>query len=197
MIPELGINGTPVIDPVAGTIYLIAYTKESGDQYVYRLHALDVTNGTERPGSPVAIQPSGFVALAHKQRTALLLSNGVVYSTWSGNCDDGTYHGWVMAHDASTLTLSGFFNASPDDSGSSFWNGGAGPAEDAQGNIYVVSANGDFDGDAALAEYDESVLRITPSPDLSAVDQFTPFNKVQLDAARYGSRFQWRAGIAR
>lgn len=182
VIAELGITGTPVIDPVSGTIYLIAYTKESGDQYVYRLHALDVTNGSERPGSPVAIQPSGFVPLAHKQRTALLLSNGVVYSTWSGNCDDGTYHGWVMAHDASTLMLSGFFNASPGDSGSSFWNGGAGAAADAQGNIYVVSANGDFDGNAALAEYDESVLRISPAPDLLAADQFTPFNKLQLDA---------------
>jgi len=182
LMPELGITGTPVIDPDSGTIYLIAYTKESANQYVYRLHALDVTNGSERPGSPVEIQPPGFVALAHKQRGALLLSNGVIYSTWSGNCDLGTYHGWVIAHDATTLNLSGFFNSSPGDRGSSFWNGGAGPAADAQGGIYVVSANGDFDGDAALAEYDESVLRIMPAPDLLAADQFTPFNKQTLDA---------------
>ena len=92
-----------------------------------------MTNGAERPGSPVEIQPPGFVPLAHKQRAALLLSNGVVYSSWSGNCDDGTYHGWVMAHDASTLAMLGFFNDSPGDSGSSFWNGGAGPAADAAG----------------------------------------------------------------
>ncbi len=183
VIPELGISGTPVIDPEAGTIYLIAYTKESGNQYVYRLHAIDVTNGVERPGSPVEIQPAGFVPLAHKQRTALLLTNGVVYSSWSGNCDDGTYHGWLMAQDAATLKLTAFFNASPGDSGASFWNGGAGPASDAQGNIFAVSANGDFDGDAALAEYDESVLRFTPAPALTAADQFTPFNKLELDAA--------------
>ncbi len=181
VIPELGITGTPVIDPVSGTIYAIAYTRESGDQYVYRLHALDVTNGAERLGSPAAIQPPGFVPLAQKQRAALLLSNGVVYSTWSGNCDMGTYHGWVMAQDASRLTLSGFFNDSAGDRGSSFWNGGAGPAADAQGNIYVVSANGDFDGDAALAHYDESVLRITQAPYLLAADQFTPYNKLALD----------------
>ncbi len=56
--------------------------------------------------------------------------------------------------------LTDFFNASPGDSGASFWNGGAGPAADEQGNIFVVSANGDFDGDAALAEYDESVLQV-------------------------------------
>jgi len=88
-----------------------------------------------------------------------------------------------MAHDGATLKLTDFFNASPGDSGASFWNGGAGPASDAQGNIFAVSANGDFDGDAALAEYDESVLRFTPAPGLMAADQFTPFNKLELDAA--------------
>jgi uncharacterized protein (TIGR03437 family) len=181
VIPELGIAGTPVIDPASGTIYLITFTKESGNQFVYRLHAIDVTNGVERPGSPVEIQPPGFVALAHKQRTGLLLLNGFVYSSWSGHCDLGTYHGWVMAHDAATLQLAGVFNSSPGDSGASFWNGGAGPASDEQGNIYVVSANGDPDGNQAAARYDESVLKLTPAPGLLAADQFSPFNKVLLD----------------
>lgn len=180
VIPELGISGTPVIDPDSGTVYLIAFTKEA-TQYVYRLHAIDATSGAERPGSPVEVQPPGFVPVAHKQRTALLLSKGIVYSSWSGNCDDGAYHGWVMAHDASSLMLTGFFNASPGDRGASFWNGGAGPASDEQGDIYVVSANGDFDGDEALAGYDESVLRIAQAPGLTVADQFTPFNKLMLD----------------
>jgi hypothetical protein len=70
-----------VIDPNSGTIYLIAYTRESGDQYINRLHAIDVTSGAEMSGSPVEIRPPGFVALSHKQRTALLLSNGMVYSS--------------------------------------------------------------------------------------------------------------------
>ena len=57
-----------------------------------------------RPGSPVVIQPPGFVPFAHKQRGALLLSNGVLYSPHeSSNCDLGTYHGWIMAHDPTTL----------------------------------------------------------------------------------------------
>lgn len=46
-----------------------------------------------------------------------------------------------MAHNATNLSLNDFFNASPEDSGASFWNGRAGPASDEQGNIYVVSAN--------------------------------------------------------
>ena len=181
VIAELGISGTPVIDPDAGIIYLIAFTKESGDQYIYRLHALDVTSGAEQSGSPVAIQPPGFVPLAHKQRTALLLLNGTVYSSWSGSCDRGTYHGWVMAHDAARLQMTGYFNDSPGVSGASFWNGGAGPAADEQGNIFVVSANGDFSGGVSLAQYDESVLRITPAPQIAVAQQFTPYNKVMLD----------------
>src|SRR5215469_9187553 len=34
-----GIVGTPVIDPVSGTLYLLARTKENGSTFVQRLHA--------------------------------------------------------------------------------------------------------------------------------------------------------------
>ena len=37
---NMGIVGTPVIDAVAGTIYLVARTKENGTTFVQRLHAL-------------------------------------------------------------------------------------------------------------------------------------------------------------
>jgi uncharacterized protein (TIGR03437 family) len=178
VIPELGISGTPVIDASSGTIYLIAETKEPGGRYVFRLHALDVTSGAERPGSPVEIQPPGFVPLAHKQRGALLLSNGLIYSSWSGHCDLGFYHGWVMGHDAATLKLAGVFNDSPNGNGGSFWNGGAGPAADAAGNIYVVSANGDFNADSNGSNYSQSVLKL--SPQLGIIDFFAPFNTAGL-----------------
>jgi uncharacterized protein (TIGR03437 family) len=180
VMPELGIGATPVLDPASGTIYVIAFTKEQGSRYVYRLHALDVATGAERAGSPVQIEPPGFLPVRHKQRTALLLANGNVYSSWSGHCDVGAYHGWVMAHDATSLKLNGFFNATPDDSGASFWNGGAGPASDADGNIFVVSANADMDGNHFAARYDESVLKLGPV-NLALGDQFTPFNKLTLD----------------
>lgn len=183
VIPELGIVGTPVIDPVAGTIYLIAHTKENGNQFVYRMHSLDVTTGAERTGSPVEIQAAGFVPLLQKQRAALLLSNGVVYSPWTGHCDSGTYHGYIMANDSKSLKQIGVFNATPVDSGASFWNGGAGPSADSQGNIFAVSANGDPDGDIAAAVYDESVLRLAPAPKLAVTDLFTPFNRLSMDEA--------------
>src|ERR1035437_8465480 len=52
---HIGIVGTPVIDPVAGTIFLVARTKENGTNFVQRLHALDVHTGAEQPNSPVVI----------------------------------------------------------------------------------------------------------------------------------------------
>src|SRR5437879_12022191 len=57
IVPEVGITGTPVIGPKSGTLFVVAMTKENGS-YVHKLHALDITNGKERYGSPVVIQAS-------------------------------------------------------------------------------------------------------------------------------------------
>lgn len=175
--PELGVVGTPVIDADSGTLYLIAETREPGPTYVFQLHALDVASGAERPGSPVEITAPGFVPRVHKQRTALLLSRGVIYSGWSSHCDRGDYHGWLMAHDAATLKRIGVFNATPNGVAGSFWNGGAGPSADAGGNIFAVSANGDFN--EGIGNFGDSILKL--APDFSLVDFFTPFNQLRLE----------------
>jgi hypothetical protein len=51
---NVGIAGTPVIDPITRRLYLVARTKENGT-YVQRLHALDMTTGADCTGSPVTI----------------------------------------------------------------------------------------------------------------------------------------------
>jgi uncharacterized protein (TIGR03437 family) len=195
--PELGITSTPVIDPQSGTLYVVAMTKETsaaGINYVHRLHALDVTSGAERPGSPAVIQATypgtgehgtllTFVPRNYKQRPGLLLLNGVVYTAWSSHCDIGQYHGWLMAYDAHTLQQVGVYNNTPDGNQGSFWAGGAAPAADAAGNIYLSAGNGTFDYESGGRDLGESYIKLSSSGALTVADYFAPFDFGPLNNA--------------
>jgi uncharacterized protein (TIGR03437 family) len=188
IMPEVGITGTPVIDPATGTLYVVAMTLEQfGQTYVQRLHALDVTTGAEKPGSPVEIQASmagtgdgntmvRFNPRFYKQRSGLLLLNGVVYTAWSSHCDAGNYHGWVIGYDAETLQQVSVYTSTPNWYAGSFWQGGAAPAADANGNIYVVSGNGTFDAERGGSDLGESIIKLSTTKGLAVADYFTPFN---------------------
>jgi hypothetical protein len=197
IVPTIGITSTPVIDAAAGTIYVLARTSEHG-AYFQKLHALDVTTGAERPGSPVTIQasaphktlglvsnPVAFDPVRENPRAALLLSNGTVYLSWASSCDVGPYHGWVIAYDARTLTQVGVFNTSPDSEESGIWAGDAGPAADSTGNVFVATGNGPFDAASKGGrDYGDSVLKLAlTSSGLTVADYFTPFNQDKLNAA--------------
>lgn len=194
--PELGITSTPVIDAANGTIYVVAMTKEkngSSFSYVQRLHALDITSGAERPGSPVVIQATypgtgeGGTTLTfdpknYKQRPGLLLLNGAVYTSWSSHCDIGTYHGWLIGYDELSLQQVAVYNETPNGNEGSFWTGGAAPAVDSGGNIYLVSGNGSFDAASGGPDLGESYIKLSTSSGLSVADYFTPFNYASLNA---------------
>ncbi len=195
IVPEIGITGTPVIDPQSGTLYLVAMTKETTNgkvNYVHRLHALDMMSGQERPGSPVVIQASSpgtgdggntdtLIPKNYKQRPGLLLLNGVVYTSWSSHCDIGRYHGWVIGYDAQTLAQVAVYNSTPNGGLGSFWASGAAPAADAAGNIYVVSGNGTWDRASGGPDLGESFIKLASGGGLSATDYFTPFNQQILN----------------
>jgi hypothetical protein len=189
--PVLGITSTPVIDGDAGTIYVVAMTKEvSGTttRYVHRLHALDITSGTERSNSPVEVQATytftfsngtkktyAFRPVDYKQRPGLLLLNGTIYTSWSSHSDQGAYHGWLIAYDAISLKQTAVFSNTSNAIGASFWQSGAAPAADANGNIYVVGGNGPYD--LSLGNIGNSVLRMsTQNGGLALADHFAPFN---------------------
>ena len=194
IVPEVGITGTPVIDSLTGTLYVVAATKES-TTYVQRLHALDITTGLETMGGPVVIQASvpgtgqesdgvnvAFNPLRSLQRAALLLSQGVVYIAFASNGDSD--HGWLFGYDAATLQQVAALSATPNGSLGGIWQSGGGPAADATGNLYVVTGNGTFDLNMGGVDVGDSFLRLSTAAGggLTVADYFTPFNQADLAA---------------
>ncbi len=192
--PEIGITGTPVIDPSSATLYAVAKTSERGE-YVQRLHALDLATGKEKFGGPAVIEASvpgtgdgsagtgtiEFNALVQNQRAALLLNDGILYVAFGSHGDNGPYHGWVLAFDANTLAPLGGYNTTPGGKGGGIWMSGGGPASDDDGNIFVSVGNGTFDAHVGGNAVSNSFLKLTNvGGKLNLVDYFTPFNQAEL-----------------
>ena len=175
--PQIGITSTPVIDTTSKTMYLVGETLESGN-IIFRLHALDITNGNERPGSPVIITAPNFQPMEQLQRTGLLLANGNIYFGFASHGDNPPYHGWVFAYSAVSLARVAAWSDTPTGSMGGIWMAGAGIAADSTGDIYVASGNGTWDGNTNLST---SFIRL--SPNLNVVDFFTPFNQASLSRA--------------
>ena len=187
-IPEFGITGTPVIDPATNTLYFVATTKESGN-YFQRLHAISLTSGAEKTGSPVIIQASvatsaggtvTFGPLWENQRTALALYGGGVFIGWGAHCDGSTWWGWMMRYDETTLAQTAVFNVTPNGSEGGIWMSGGGPAVDSSGSMFISTGNGTFDNSnstlPAIAPYNDfsmSFLNLNPAG-LSVHDFYTP-----------------------
>jgi hypothetical protein len=199
--PEVGITGTPVIDPATNTLYVVAATKEppaTTPTYHLRLHALDLTSAVEKFGAPVDIQASvlglgvgssngsiAFVPLIQNQRAGLQLSGpgGHLYIAFASHGDQGAYHGWVLAYTATALsTLPTVFNDTPTlalSEQGGIWMAGAAPSLDAAGNIYVASGNGSFD---SSNDWGDSLLKLSPATSgLAVLDSFTPSIQALLD----------------
>lgn len=176
---NIGIEGTPVINPATYAMYFVARTKENGT-YVQRLHAIDIRSGAELANSPTVITASvtntagtliPFDPKKQNQRVALTLANNLIYIVWASHNDIGPYHGWVMAFSPTTLQLSYVFNDTLDGGMGGIWQAGSGPTLDAAGNLYMGSGNGDWNG---TTNFGQSVFKL--SPQLTLLDYFTPDN---------------------
>jgi len=180
---EVGVVSTPVIDAASGTIYVVAKTYENGNS-VFRLHALDVTTGSEKFGGAVQItatytlngQTDTFNPLAEINRPALLLTNGHVYLAFGSNgCNDYADQGWVISYNASTLAQEGAFNTEPGQILASIWMKGGGLSADSASNIYGEAAEGNS---TPGTNFGSSVFRLTQSGNsLQVADWFTPWNQ--------------------
>jgi len=194
--PEIGVTSTPVIDLKAGphgTIYVVAMSKDHEGHYFQRLHALDIATGAEMHNSPMTIEAtfpgsgSGskngrviFDPKQYKDRAALLLASGVIYTTWASHCDDDPYTGWVIGYDESTLNQAGVLNLTANGTEAAIWMTGDGPAADPAGNVYLLTGNGTFDtmldpsGFPAQGDYGNAFVKLgMRGGRLSVIDYFT------------------------
>lgn len=186
---NIGIVGTPVIDTLTNTMYLVARSRStSANTYQQFLHAIDITTGANRAGSPKLIEAQvagtgdgsqggilSFDSWKQNQRAGLLLLNGIVYISWASHCTWPPYHGWLIGYDQTTLEQKIVYCTTPDGKEGGIWQSGGGPAADAQGNIYVAVGNGTPGVGADISNVrnrGESAIKLTPSGNTLTVSSF-------------------------
>jgi hypothetical protein len=208
---QFGVVGTPVIDPSTNTMYVVDGAMMNS-VYVHRLHALNISNGAERPGSPVVIKGSvpgtgsgsvngtlAFNDVYHVQRSALLLQNHVLYIAFASINDEGPWHGWLFSYNPATLQQIDVFCTTPNATGGGIWMGGSGLAGEVNnpakpyGRMFFATGNGSFGIGAPTITgqpysnpnnaYGMSVLDLDLTGGMFTVeDQFAPFNQAVLSS---------------
>lgn len=211
--PEIGITSTPVIDRAAGpngVLYVVAMSLDGQSNYHQRLHALDVTTGAELFGGPMEITgtypnaagTTTFSPGQYEERAALLLANGLIYTSWTSHCDIAPYSGWIIAFNQATLARTAVLNVAPNSgaplsggngfnsNGPAIWMSGDGPAADSGGNVYLLTGNGRFEttqnsgGFPSQGDYGNSFLKIaTAGGAMTVADYFAMSNEVSESAA--------------
>ena len=187
-----GVISTPVIDVAAGVLYACAWISADGAwrNGQYWLHALRLADGSlaqqplnlegviYNPGRGAPVQH--FRSAERKQRAALALAGGAVLIPF-GTIQEtaATARGWLIAVDTKSWKIAASWCSTARGSGGGIWHSGAGPAVDADGFIYVVTGNGDFDG---VTDFGESLLKLRYTPpaagragELAVVDWWTPW----------------------
>ena len=185
--PEVGITGTPVIDPNTDTLYVVCKSViASSLTFFQRLHAINLTSGAEKLAGPVNISATypgtntggttvTFDPRNQNQRPGLVLTNGTVYVAWASHEDKSVYYGWMMGYNATTLAQVSVFNATPNVGFGGIWMGGGAPAADSSNNLYFITGNGNFDANSTTSpnnDYGDSFIKLTSS--FSVADWFTP-----------------------
>jgi hypothetical protein len=206
---DVGVTGTPVIDPSTNTLYVVAAV-EISSVVNYYLFAVDITSGTVKaytqiagsvPGSQTPPTPkcttggSGTTQSfdnSHIQRSGLLLLNGIVYVPFAPlpePSESGWMFGyWLSVTDGSNYNLSqaSAFSSTPHGTGGGIWGSGAAPAS-IGGDIFVATGNGTFDLQQNPADVDagDSLLKLQPPTPpytlLTISDFFTAYDVFSYD----------------
>ncbi|KAJ3072470.1 hypothetical protein HDU98_003546 [Podochytrium sp. JEL0797] len=207
---NVGVVGTPVIDPATSTAYFVAKTYVNPaihgvDNADYVFHAVDVLSLAERPGFPVSLRGQQsqndhrkyFQPGRQLQRPGLLLMDNAVYIGFGGICDMYNYTGWIMGFDKSTgVNVAAWTtdSAAANTGGAGVWMGGSGLASDRSGSVFFNVANGNpsytspMSGSSPPLMTGQCAMRldVQASRQLAAADYFLmydyePLNLVDLD----------------
>lgn len=214
LIPQEGISGTPAIDTAVSppALYFVAAVK-TATSWDFKLHVMQVSSGNPGSGSPfylssrITLQPGGggFSAINQNQRPGVALFRPAVgnkvnlYIGFGSHCDSTPYQGYVAGFQYVYGNPASFNNlgvfASENVTGGSqggIWMSGAAPAVDSNGNVYVATGNGAWNGQPNSATVPtalgESVVQLQQSgSSLTAVDYYTPNNYSYLNNGSSGS----------
>ena len=207
--PTMGITGTPVISPANGTLYVDVRSRIATltfTNYYSSIHALNITNGSEQPYSPVIVTNSvpgvgvdssngvvTFNARQELQRPGMTLAGNMLYVAFSSIGDTDPFHGWVIGFDATNLQSSSdyVFNTSPNATTTTFgvnageaglWMGGNGLCVDSSTNLYFLTGNGSFSAWTNGGDYGDSFVKLSTSNGLAVASYFSPYNQAELAA---------------
>ncbi len=104
---EVGITGTPVIDSASNTLYVVAKSKETVagvDHYVQRLHAVNISDGTDRV-APLVLGDTSFGNTNNTQIYVYGTGDGSVTDPYNGTGQSVVQFNALREHQRGALTI--------------------------------------------------------------------------------------------
>jgi hypothetical protein len=190
-----GCLSTGVIDAELGRLYQVCWISQDGsgnpNTARYFMFVLKVSDGSQVV-PPVLIEgKSGqqdFNAAMRKQRSSLVETMNTGVKTVFGcsgtikETQTGVASGYCFAFDVASNKVSAMLAMTAGE-GAGIWMAGQGASADSNGNLYVITGNGDFDG---TSQWGESFLKIKYTPPtastagaLRVIDNWTPWTDLQ------------------
>ncbi|KAK7425150.1 hypothetical protein QQX98_000064 [Neonectria punicea] len=211
--PCIGVTATGVIDPATDTLYLTAktYLKQDAGPVAqgrpagrYYVHALDVSDLSERPNFPVNLE--GLIATnnpermftggIHHQRPGLLHTGQFIYAGFASHCVQYNFTGWIIGFDKTSGNIVERWatqgkGVPADVKGGGIWMSGGGLSSDDAGSMFFATGNGyasqlatipvnGFDPPTSMEEAAVH-MNINSDGSLKIVDFFMPYEKQELD----------------
>jgi outer membrane protein assembly factor BamB len=168
-IGDVGITGTPVIDPARREIFVVV-DELAGGSPSHHLVGINLFNGDIELNE--AVNPPQSDPAAMLQRTGLTLSGSNVVFGFGGNDGDcGNYHGTIGSVPAAGGTPRYYVvDSAPNEREGAVWMGGGAPLVDPAGNIWFATGNGSQSGNPY--DFSDSVTELAPS--LARKQYFAP-----------------------